>query len=159
MCTSSDTPAEIELVKQRAKEAGAADAVESTHWADGGVHASMHQSLFLWLGPIFSSLLLFSLFFVSLCRSLCLFVYLNCSLHAGAGAKALAEAVVKATEQPADFKLLYELDLSIEEKIEKICKEVYRADGISISGWRMCPCLYCKSLRIFICVLCRFLLC
>lgn len=50
----------------------------------------------------------------------------------GAGAKDLADAIVKATQEQADFKLLYGLDLSIEEKIEKICKDVYRADGIEI---------------------------
>ena len=32
----SDTDAEISLVIQLAKEAGAYDAVECTHWADGG---------------------------------------------------------------------------------------------------------------------------
>ncbi|ONH67931.1 C-1-tetrahydrofolate synthase, mitochondrial [Cyberlindnera fabianii] len=31
-----DTPAELELVKKLAKEAGAFDAVESNHWAEGG---------------------------------------------------------------------------------------------------------------------------
>ena len=56
--------------------------------------------------------------------------------HGGAGAKALAEAVVKACEQPSHFKLLYNLDLSIAEKIEVICKEIYRADGIELSGRR-----------------------
>ena len=33
---SSDTDAEIALVIELAKEAGAYDAVECTHWADGG---------------------------------------------------------------------------------------------------------------------------
>jgi methylenetetrahydrofolate dehydrogenase (NADP+) / methenyltetrahydrofolate cyclohydrolase / formyltetrahydrofolate synthetase len=32
----TDTPAEIELIRQRAVEAGAEDAVLSTHWAEGG---------------------------------------------------------------------------------------------------------------------------
>lgn len=36
----------------------------------------------------------------------------------------LAEAVVKATESPADFKFLYDLDKPIVEKIEIIVKEV-----------------------------------
>jgi len=31
-----DTPAEIELIRRRAKEAGAEDALLCTHWADGG---------------------------------------------------------------------------------------------------------------------------
>ena len=33
---TADTPAEIEMVRQAALEAGAMDAVVSTHWADGG---------------------------------------------------------------------------------------------------------------------------
>jgi methylenetetrahydrofolate dehydrogenase (NADP+)/methenyltetrahydrofolate cyclohydrolase/formyltetrahydrofolate synthetase len=53
--------------------------------------------------------------------------------HGGAGAKALAEAVIRACEHPSNFKLLYPLDLPIEEKIEIIAKEVYRADGIELS--------------------------
>jgi methylenetetrahydrofolate dehydrogenase (NADP+)/methenyltetrahydrofolate cyclohydrolase/formyltetrahydrofolate synthetase len=53
--------------------------------------------------------------------------------HGGAGAKALGEAVIKACEQPSNFKFLYDAELSIPEKIEAICKEMYRADGIEIS--------------------------
>ncbi len=78
-----DTPAEIELVRQAALEAGAEDAVVSTHWAEGGE-----------------------------------------------GAVKLAEAVVKAAEKPSDFRFLYPLDMSIKEKIEIICKEIYGADGV-----------------------------
>jgi len=51
----------------------------------------------------------------------------------GAGAKKLAEAVVKACEQPANFKLLYSLELSIKEKIEIIAKEIYGANGVEYS--------------------------
>ena len=54
---------------------------------------------------------------------------LNCSL-VGAGAKSLAEAVLKACEQPSHFKFLYPLDWSIEEKIETIAKEIYHAGGV-----------------------------
>lgn len=54
-------------------------------------------------------------------------------MHAGAGAKALAEAVVEACEQPSDFKFLYDLDMSIKEKIETICKKIYGADGVDYS--------------------------
>ena len=49
----------------------------------------------------------------------------------GAGAKALAQAVVEACEQPSDFKFLYPLDWSIKQKIEHICKEIYGADGVT----------------------------
>ncbi|CAG8774356.1 11214_t:CDS:2, partial [Acaulospora colombiana] len=47
----------------------------------------------------------------------------------GAGAKALAEAVVAACEGQSQFKFLYELDIPIVQKIETIAKEIYGADG------------------------------
>ncbi|HLF74824.1 MAG TPA: formate--tetrahydrofolate ligase [Anaerolineales bacterium] len=83
---ANDTPAEVELVRQAALEAGAMDAVASRHWMEGGK-----------------------------------------------GAIALAEAVVKACEKPSNFKFLYDLNLSIKEKIETICREIYRADGVDYS--------------------------
>ena len=51
----------------------------------------------------------------------------------GAGAIELAEIVVTACDQPGDFRFLYDLDLSIKEKIEIICREIYRADGVEYS--------------------------
>jgi formyltetrahydrofolate synthetase len=51
----------------------------------------------------------------------------------GAGARNLAEAVVKAAEKPSKFKFLYPLELSIKEKIETIAREIYRADGVDYS--------------------------
>jgi methylenetetrahydrofolate dehydrogenase (NADP+) / methenyltetrahydrofolate cyclohydrolase / formyltetrahydrofolate synthetase len=51
----------------------------------------------------------------------------------GMGTKKLAEAVVKAAEMKSDFKFLYPLELPIKEKIETICKEIYRADGVDYS--------------------------
>lgn len=80
---ATDTPAETELIRRAALEAGAMDAVVSTHWMDGG-----------------------------------------------AGAVALAEAVVRAAEQPSHFRFLYPLEMSIKEKIETIAREIYRADGV-----------------------------
>jgi len=80
---ATDTPAECELVRQAAIEAGAEDAVVCTHWMEGGK-----------------------------------------------GALKLAEAVVAACEQPSHFKFLYPLDISIKEKIEIICREIYGADGV-----------------------------
>jgi formyltetrahydrofolate synthetase len=50
--------------------------------------------------------------------------------HGGAGAVALGRAVVRATEQPSDFRFLYPLDLPVREKIEIIAREVYGADGV-----------------------------
>jgi formyltetrahydrofolate synthetase len=48
----------------------------------------------------------------------------------GKGAKALAEAVVKAAKMPSNFEFLYPLDMPIKEKIETIAREIYRADGV-----------------------------
>ena len=48
----------------------------------------------------------------------------------GAGAVALAEEVMKAADQPGEFEFIYPLDLSIKEKIERICKKIYGADGV-----------------------------
>jgi formyltetrahydrofolate synthetase len=80
---ATDSPAEVELVRKAALEAGAEDSVVCTHWMEGGK-----------------------------------------------GARALAEAVVKAAEKPTNFKFLYPLNLSIKEKIEIICKQIYGADGV-----------------------------
>jgi formyltetrahydrofolate synthetase len=48
----------------------------------------------------------------------------------GAGATALAEAVVKAVEEPHEMKFLYPDDMSIKEKIETIATKIYGADGV-----------------------------
>jgi formyltetrahydrofolate synthetase len=83
---SSDTDAEIEVIRKAAIEAGAEDAVPATHWADGG-----------------------------------------------AGAVALAKAVMAACEKPADFKFLYPLEWDIKKKIETIATQIYGADGVEYS--------------------------
>ncbi len=80
---TSDTAAEVELIRKAAIAAGAEDAVTSTHWSDGG-----------------------------------------------AGAVALAEAVMAACEKPADFRFLYPLEWGIKKKIETIATEIYGADGV-----------------------------
>jgi formyltetrahydrofolate synthetase len=51
-------------------------------------------------------------------------------MEGGAGAAALAEAVVKAVEKPSNFEFLYPLDWSIKKKIETICTKIYGADGV-----------------------------
>lgn len=51
----------------------------------------------------------------------------------GEGAKDLAEKVVQICEKPKNFKPIYELNLSLEEKIEKIAKEIYGAKGVIYS--------------------------
>jgi len=84
---STDTPAELELVRKMAvNEGGAVDAVISNHWKLGGK-----------------------------------------------GAVDLAEAVVRAAEQPSKFKFLYPLDWTVKKKIETIAKEIYGADGVEYS--------------------------
>ena len=50
----------------------------------------------------------------------------------GEGGMALAEEVVRLCEQPNDFRFAYELDASIEEKLEAICRKVYHADGVTL---------------------------
>ncbi len=51
----------------------------------------------------------------------------------GEGAVNLAEAVIRAAEQPADFKFLYPLDWTIKQKIATIATEIYGADGVDFS--------------------------
>jgi len=51
----------------------------------------------------------------------------------GDGAVEFAEAVVEACEQESKFKFLYELDVPIKERIERITKQVYGGDGVSYS--------------------------
>lgn len=48
----------------------------------------------------------------------------------GAGAAELAEMIVSACDLPNDFRLLYPDDMAIQEKIETIAHEIYRADGV-----------------------------
>ncbi len=52
----------------------------------------------------------------------------------GEGGTALAEEVVRLCEQPNDFCPAYELDMSIERKLEAICRRVYHADGVRLSA-------------------------
>ena len=52
----------------------------------------------------------------------------------GDGAIEFAETVVEACEEQTEFKLLYDLDMPIKERIELIAKEVYGADGVDYSA-------------------------
>lgn len=49
----------------------------------------------------------------------------------GRGAAELAEMVVQACDRPSTFKFLYDLELSIKQKIEAIATKVYGAAGVS----------------------------
>ncbi|HEX9019326.1 MAG TPA: formate--tetrahydrofolate ligase, partial [Anaerolineaceae bacterium] len=81
---ATDTPAELELIREVAVgKGGAEDAVIAKHWELGGE-----------------------------------------------GAADLARAVVAAAEKPRDFHFLYDLNLTIKEKIEAIACQVYGADGV-----------------------------
>ncbi|CAN5544313.1 formate--tetrahydrofolate ligase [soil metagenome] len=51
----------------------------------------------------------------------------------GAGAIDLAQAVVEAADEPSTFAPLYDLEMSLHDKIEKVAREVYGADGIDPS--------------------------
>lgn len=50
----------------------------------------------------------------------------------GKGGEELAKEVVSLCEQPNDFTFSYDLDCSIEEKIEAVVKKIYGGDGISV---------------------------
>ena len=83
---TTDTDAEVELIRKAALAVGAEDAVATTHWADGG-----------------------------------------------AGAVALAQAVMAACAKPSSFRFLYPLEWDIKKKIETIATEIYGADGVEYS--------------------------
>ncbi len=51
----------------------------------------------------------------------------------GAGGAELAEEIVAASEEPSEFAPLYDVEESIEEKIETVATEVYGADGVNYS--------------------------
>ncbi|KPA83327.1 putative C-1-tetrahydrofolate synthase cytoplasmic [Leptomonas pyrrhocoris] len=82
---TSDTAAELDLVRELAtQEGGAADVVVTSHWSKGG-----------------------------------------------AGAVDLAKALIKTTETtPSNFQLLYPSNVSLKEKIETVCREIYGAAGV-----------------------------
>ena len=52
----------------------------------------------------------------------------------GEGGVELAEKVLKAMKQPADFHYMYEVEQSIPEKIEAIAKAIYGADGVDFTA-------------------------
>ncbi len=83
---TSDTPAELEIIREAAVKAGAEDAVISEVWARGGE-----------------------------------------------GGADLARAVVAACEKPNGFRFLYPDDMTIQQKIETIAREIYRADGVDFA--------------------------
>jgi formyltetrahydrofolate synthetase len=51
-------------------------------------------------------------------------------LKGGDGALELADAVIDACEEKADFQYLYPLDMPLRKRVETIAKNVYGADGV-----------------------------
>lgn len=51
----------------------------------------------------------------------------------GEGGTALAEEVVRLCEEENNFTQSYDLDLTIEEKLATICKNIYHADGVVLT--------------------------
>ncbi|KAL1983148.1 hypothetical protein VTN96DRAFT_478 [Rasamsonia emersonii] len=51
----------------------------------------------------------------------------------GAGAVDLAKSVIAASSKPKDFKLLYDLDGTVQERIDRIAKAMYGADKVEFS--------------------------
>ncbi len=51
----------------------------------------------------------------------------------GDGARELAEAVIEACEEKHNFKFLYEDSVPLRERVDRIAREVYGADGVSYS--------------------------
>ncbi len=51
----------------------------------------------------------------------------------GEGGEALANEVLKLLEKNAEHTYVYDINLSIKEKIEAICKKVYGADGVEFT--------------------------
>jgi methylenetetrahydrofolate dehydrogenase (NADP+)/methenyltetrahydrofolate cyclohydrolase/formyltetrahydrofolate synthetase len=52
-------------------------------------------------------------------------------LKGGDGALELADAVMEACEDKNDFKFLYPMEMKLRERVDKIAKVVYGADGVS----------------------------
>jgi len=52
-------------------------------------------------------------------------------LKGGEGALELADAVIDACNEKSEFKFLYPLEMKLRDRVAKIAKEVYGADGVS----------------------------
>ena len=51
----------------------------------------------------------------------------------GEGGIALAEEVVRLCEQPSNFTFAYDVEESIEDKLNAIAKKIYHADGVTLT--------------------------
>ena len=83
---STDTQAEIDVIREEALAAGAEDAIAANHWAEGGK-----------------------------------------------GAVDLAKGIIAASNAKSDFKLLYDLEGSVQERIDAIAQKMYGAEKAEFS--------------------------
>ncbi len=72
---------------------------------------------------------------IQLLRDLCEQHGVRCALsehwqYGGEGAEELARKVIEACEEKTEFKYLYPLDMPLRDRVEKIAREVYGADGV-----------------------------
>lgn len=72
---------------------------------------------------------------IALIRSMCAERGVRCALsehwqYGGEGALELAQAVVDACEETSELHYLYDLDLPLRRRVERIATEVYGADGV-----------------------------
>lgn len=58
------------------------------------------------------------------------FAVTKCFAEGGEGGKELAQKVVEACDKENNFHYLYDIDMSVYDKIETIAKEIYGADGV-----------------------------
>ena len=64
----------------------------------------------------------------------CRFALSEVFAKGGEGGVELAKVVVEACEQPSQFRLLYDIDLPVKEKIAEIATEIYGADGVNYTA-------------------------
>ena len=72
---------------------------------------------------------------VELIRRLCREQGVRCALsehwqYGGEGAVELAQAVIDACEEPTELHYLYDLEMPLRQRVEKIATEIYGADGV-----------------------------
>ena len=72
---------------------------------------------------------------IALVRRICREHGVRCAVsnhwrYGGEGAIELAQAVVDACNDPVDLKFLYPMEMPLRERVERIAREVYGADGV-----------------------------
>lgn len=72
---------------------------------------------------------------IALIKRLCAKQGVRCALsehwqYGGEGARELAELVVEACEEESEIKYLYSLDMPLRQRVERIAREIYGADGV-----------------------------